>query len=49
MLNMIRMELYRMVRMKSFWVILIIVGVVNVITVSLNDVMKDSPELQQAI
>ena len=49
MLNMIRMELYRMVRMKSFWVILIIVGVINVITVSLNDVMKDSPELQQAI
>ena len=49
MLNMIRMELYRMVRMKSFWVILIIVGVMNVITVSLNDVMMDSPELQQAL
>ena len=48
MLNMIRMELYRMVRMKSFWVILIIV-VLNVITVSLNDVMQDSPKLQQAI
>ena len=49
MLNMIRMELYRMVRMKSFWVILIIVGIMNLITVSLNDVMTDSPELQQAI
>ena len=49
MLNMIRMELYRMVRMKSFWVILIIVGIMNVITVSLNDVMMDSPEMQQAL
>lgn len=49
MLNMIRMELYRMVRMKSFWVILIIVGVINVITVSLNDVITESPKLQQAI
>ena len=49
MLNMIRMELYRMVRMKSFWVILIIVAVMNVVTVALNDVITDSPELQQAI
>ena len=49
MLNMIRMELYRMVRMKSFWVILIIVSIMNVITVSLNDVMMDSPEMQQAL
>ena len=49
MLNMIRMELYRMVRMKSFWVILIIVGVMNVLTVSLNDAMKADPVLQQAL
>ena len=49
MLNMIRMELYRMVRMKSFWVILIIVGVMNVLTVSLNDAMKADPEIQQAL
>ena len=49
MLNMIRMELYRMVRMKSFWVILIIVGVMNVISVSLNDSITDDPQLQQAI
>ena len=49
MLNIIRMELYRMVRMKSFWVILIIVGVMNIITVALNDAIMDDPELQQAI
>ena len=49
MLNMIRMELYRMVRMKSFWVILIIVGVMNVISVALNDSITDDPQLQQAI
>ncbi|MBO7631599.1 MAG: hypothetical protein J6S78_04645, partial [Lachnospiraceae bacterium] len=49
MLNMFRMELYRMVRMKSFWVILIIVGVMNVLTVSLNDAMKADPEIQQAL
>ncbi len=49
MLNMIRMELYRMVRMKSFWVILFIVAVINVITVSLDDAMMSDPELRQAI
>ena len=45
MINIIRMELYRMVRMKSFWVILIIVGVMNIITVALNDAIMDDPEL----
>ena len=49
MLNMIRMELYRMVRMKSFWVILIIVGIMNVISVSLNDAMMNNPEMKKAI
>ena len=49
MLNKIRMELYRMVRMKSFWVILFIVAVINVITVSLDDAMMSDPELRQAI
>ena len=49
MLNMIRMELYRMVRMKSFWVIVFIVAVINVITVSLDDAMMSDPELRQAI
>lgn len=49
MLNMIRMELYRMVRMKSFWVIMIIVGFMNVITVAMNDAIMDNEEIQQAI
>ncbi|MBO4651934.1 MAG: hypothetical protein J5649_01295 [Lachnospiraceae bacterium] len=38
-----------MVRMKSFWVILIIVGIMNVISVSLNDAMMSNPEMQKAI
>ena len=49
MLNMIRMELYRMVRMKSFWVIIFIVGFINLVTVALNDMVMETPEYQQAI